>query len=151
MQYVGSCPIVCREERGRETDRDDDDDDASADGDREEDEDEDEVYIDDNYTDDHCFCREKRGDNGDQESDKKCPRNRRDAGCIWWSWRWPSFTTIFSISMFTGCPKKLTEKNLTMIECCGAKFSHKHELVALDPAVLKKRPKTIFPNIRGAG
>ena len=49
---------------------------------------------------------EKRGGDGDQESDKECPRNRRDAGCIWWSWRSPSFTAIFSISMFTGCPKK---------------------------------------------
>ena len=56
------------------------------------------------------FCREKRGGDGDQESDKECPRNRRDAGCIWWSWRSPSFTTSFSISMFTGCPKKLTNR-----------------------------------------
>ena len=49
------------------------------------------------------FCREKRGGDGDQESDKKCPRNRRDAGCIWWSWRSPAFTAIFSIS---SVPKK---------------------------------------------
>ena len=65
MQHVGSCPIVCRGERGRETDRDDDDDDddASDDGDREEDEDEDEDHIDDNDTDDRCFFfAEKRGE-----------------------------------------------------------------------------------------
>ena len=107
LQHVGSCPIVCRGERGRETDCDDGDQDDFADGDREEDEDEDEDHIDDNDRDDHCFiCRKKGRGDGDQESDKECPRNRRDAGCIWWSWRSPSFTAIFSISMFTGCPKK---------------------------------------------
>ena len=62
MQHVGSCPIVCRGERGRETDRDDYDDDASADGDREEDEDEDDDHVDDNDTDDRCFFAEKRGE-----------------------------------------------------------------------------------------
>ena len=110
LLYVGSCPIVCRGERGRETDCDDDDDDASADGDREEDEDEYEDHIDEMILMIVVFCREKRGGDGDQESDKECPRNRRDAGCIWWSWRSPSFTAIFSISMFTGCPKRIVEQ-----------------------------------------
>ena len=61
LQHVGSCPIVCRGERGRETDCDDEDDDVSADGDREEDEDEDEDHIDDNDRDDHCFICRKKG------------------------------------------------------------------------------------------
>ena len=36
----------------------------------------------------------------------------------------------------TGCPKKWQkeEKNLSQIECCEAKFSHEHDLGALDPA-----------------
>ena len=49
-----------------------------------------------------------------------------------------------SVIHYTGCPKKgpnrilLEPTNLNKIECCGAKVSHGHCLVAADPAYSKK-------------
>ena len=44
--------------------------------------------------------------------------------------------SYFCLRTNTGCPKKiLIEKIISKIECCGAKFSHRNDLVVLDPAL----------------
>ena len=41
---------------------------------------------------------------------------------------------LWMLEINAGCPKIKYLKKLTKIECCGAKFSHGHDLGAFDPA-----------------